>query len=186
MVNRTQFQKQLLRRGFSSYNQKDKPRVWKSEIPPTSNNQNLDGKQSLNDQQRLKELIHKSEHVLFQATTVWPFDFFPDIFTIDENKVSLTTRSFWKTGTTRSYMLEDIKDVTFTKAIFLSTLIIRIERYTEDATELKVKPLWVKDAEEAQKILLGLLVALRQGVELEKAKEQKLPKQVEHIGEVNK
>lgn len=186
MVNRTLFQKQLLRRGFSSYHQKKKPRIWKSEIPPTPNNQNLDQKQVLKNQQRLKELIHKSEHVLFQAITVWPFDFFPDTFTIDENKISLTTRFFWKTGTTRSYMLEDIKDVTFTKALFLSTLIIRIERYTENATELRIKPLWVKDAQAAHKILIGLLIALRQGVELEKAKEQKLQKQVEHIGEVNK
>lgn len=125
--------------------------------------------------------LTQAEHILFQATTVFPFTLFPDTVTISETKVSITHRLFFFTKEVTSIAVKDIAYVNVGTDIFFGTLDI-IDKYFEKE-ELKVTFLWKKDALEARRILQGLIITEREGIDITNVnKVPEIKQKIESIG----
>lgn len=71
---------------------------------------------SENDRQlkKLNNLINNSHRILYEAASVFPFDFFPDRIVIDENKINIIHGVFFYSNKIFTILLEDVKNTFLT------------------------------------------------------------------------
>lgn len=127
----------------------------------------------------LEDLLQSSKKVLFKASTFFPLNFFPDEVVIEPDKVTVTVRIFFFTGEVRSMEIVDVEDVTVEAGPFFATLII-VEK--SKVSTLIVKYLKTGDAIKARRIIQGLVLANKGGIDLSKIKDEELLKRVEELG----
>lgn len=116
----------------------------------------------------LARLVKKSGNTLLAVSSVFPFDIFPDVITIDENKVNVIHRNSWFSENVHSALIEDISEVTVEKNFFLATLKISDSNNVRFPMELVIRKLRVKDALLARKLIEGLILVHRQRIDLSK------------------
>jgi len=134
--------------------------------------------------QKLDNLIKKSKRTLFEVTTVFPFDFFPDRLRIDEIKVDIISHEFFFTKHLISIMIKNINSATMSTGVFFATLNLEVTGFV---TGHKVKPypvkyLWKKDAIRARRIILGLIAVEKEKIDLSKVHTDHLVPKIEEIG----
>lgn len=132
--------------------------------------------------QKLEDLAEKSDQILLKISTVFPFTFFVNDIIVDPYKVNIIFRNFFWSEQIHSVMIRDILDVVVETSIFFATLRIVDQGYTENS--INITYLWKKDALEARKIIQGLIVAHRQGIDMSKSDEDGFKTSVENIGRV--
>lgn len=114
----------------------------------------------------LKNLTAGSQNILFQFKTIFPFDFFPDLISIDENKVTILSQDFFFAYHVRSIVIEDISDVSVdTGILFASITIIDSSNYRFPIIE-KIKFVSKNNALLARKLLQGLILAKNKNINL--------------------
>lgn len=133
-------------------------------------------------QNKLKALIHTSNAVLFKAKAVFPLDFFPDSITIDENKITFVRAFFWGSQQVHSYLIKCVKDVLIETNPFFATLKMKIERYTEKAVQESIKYLKKEDTYKAQQLIQGLMVSMKEGIEVNEVEPRPLEKKATTLG----
>lgn len=132
--------------------------------------------------QKLDDLAEKSDTNLLKINTFWPFTFFVHNVIIDPYKVTIVFRNFFWSEHIHSVMIRDILDVVVETSILFATLIIVDQGYTESS--ISVGYLKKKEAMEARKIIQGLVIAHRQGVDLSTLKTSDVKSKAEDIGKV--
>lgn len=135
------------------------------------------------DAQNIEELAARSQEVLFETTTVFPFTFFPDKISIDRVKVSVTKRIFWMDKITESILHEEIVSISAHSVFFLGSVTIL-------SRQVNLKPLIInslkrEDAQRVRRILQGLSVARQKQVDLDSLDRDTLLATVEAIGRAN-
>lgn len=133
------------------------------------------GKRKIND------LIQKSRKPLFELSTVFPFDFFPDKLSIELDRVNIYHKSFLATGEVRGIAMNNIGEVVIGLSPFLTTLRIIEERLGPESTHI-FKPVWKEDAVRARRIITGLIIANKEGIDLTIFSPQELAKKAEDLG----
>lgn len=136
-----------------------------------------------NFSQKFESLVEKSSRVLFRAKTVFPFDFFPDSVIIDENKVNIIHGMFFLSDEVQSILIHHIKDVIVDSAVFFATLKILPDGYGENWVD--VSYLWKNDATRARRIISGLLVGFKEGIDITQVETTNLEKKIEALGAVS-
>ncbi|RJP47326.1 MAG: hypothetical protein C4584_00630 [Armatimonadetes bacterium] len=117
------------------------------------------------NRQKFENIIKGADKTLFQAKSYFPFDFFPDEVTVDINQVAIINRNFFNTANAyQSISIDDILEVYISTGFFLASLII-IDK-ARVPTPSEVRSLSKTDAVKARRIIQGLVVAKRQGVDL--------------------
>lgn len=160
-----------------------KPKVPEPAIPHKAITVNpKDTKQQTN---KLQVLEKNSERVLLRIHTVFPFVFFPDTIIIDEIKVSLVRMLFFFSYKTQTIPIHTIQDVNITTSIFFATLHILPVGYSATEQWIEIHYLKKNDAELARKIIAGLLVGTRAGVDLTKVETTHIASDLANLGTVN-
>lgn len=134
-------------------------------------------------EKKLNDLIGKSQTTLLKISNIFPFDFFPDDVVIDVNKVSVINRPFFFSSYVHSVSIKDVFDVLVETNVLFATLRIVDRNFMENV--LSVNYLWKSDAFKARRIIQGLLVAAREGIDLSKADEKNLRTKLEELGAVH-
>lgn len=133
-------------------------------------------------EKKVEELLHKSSRTLFQTSTTFPFDLFPDDLIINENKIEIITREFFSTEQIYTVLVKDLADVSVSTIPFLATLEIIDSRYQD--TPLKIKYLSREDALTAKKIIQGLILGKEEKIDFSKIKDEDLLYVVTRLGQV--
>jgi hypothetical protein len=129
----------------------------------------------------LESLAKKSQNKLLTVSGVFPFDWVPDLFVIDENKITVINRSLFKAEYVHSFNFEDIKDVWLESAGPLATLKIAMEGY--DKNPLTIRHITRKNAIRARRILQGVQHAVKAGIVIENRNHpEKIAEDLEIIG----
>jgi len=132
------------------------------------------------DKEKMVSLANASSAILFKATTVFPFTFFPNTIIIDKTKITLIERLFFYHKDIRSYAIEDILNVEVGTSILFSTLTC-LTRY-DNRQVFTLRYLKKNDASFAKKIIQGLIIAKREGVHIEELSKQEIMMYGEEIG----
>lgn len=132
------------------------------------------------EEQKLIDLQNKTQRTLFTTQSVWPFEFFPDIIRIDENKVDLIYHTFFFNHYTFPVFIKNINGVTITTGIFFASLSIEITGFEKNPDSIHYLP--KEEARKAKRIILGLVAANKDGIDVSKVPASRLLKTVEEIG----
>ncbi|EKD85756.1 MAG: hypothetical protein ACD_37C00633G0004 [uncultured bacterium] len=132
------------------------------------------------DKEKIVALANASDSILFQATTVFPFTFFPDSIIIDKTKVTIIERLFFFHQNTTSYAIEDILNVEVGSGLLFSILTC-LTRY-DNKKAFSLRYLKNGDAIFAKKLLQGLIIAKREGVHIEELSKEEIMTHGEVIG----
>jgi hypothetical protein len=131
---------------------------------------------------KLERLHKRAVNVLFQCHGVFPFDFFPNILSIDYNKVDIVYRDFYRNERIISIPIENVNYIIVESGAMFATLKIEVKGMAQDPEPLD--HLWRKDAVIAQKLIFGLMAADKFKIDLsDLPKEDILDKLIE-IGHV--
>ena len=132
--------------------------------------------------QKLEEMIERSQRVLLKIYTIFPFDFFPDCLTIDENKINLVHHEFGSKNL-HTVFIENISYVTVDTTPFAATL--NITDSTSERFPVLMQVSWLKkdDAFRARKLIHALIAAKKAGIRLEDYEKESLIRELEQLGE---
>ncbi len=132
-------------------------------------------------EQKLNQLVEENEHVLYQVSSVFPFQLFPDKIIIFPTKITVVHKTlFFKN--VFPMLIENIKTVIVSRGLIFAAMKFEITGYEENPEV--VQYLWPPYAEKAKNIILGLLEAVRKNVKVEKIPPKKALDKLEQIGEV--
>lgn len=107
---------------------------------------------------KLKRLIRRSTDVLATATTVFPFDLFPDTVSIDRTKITIVKRSFFWSEHVMSIRIEDVLNVSTTVGPFFGSLTIA-SRVMSSEDHFSINFFWRQDAIYLKHIIQGYVIA---------------------------
>jgi|GEM_PF-1960185 len=160
-------------------------------IPPPNNAETpivvrealVDYIEKLEEEEKLDHLMQQSSRVMFKCSTVFPFDFFPDKIILDEAKLNIIIKEFFATESIHSVMIKNIKDIQIQSSIFFATVIIIPDIYTSEP--ISVGYLRKKDAYEMRRLVQGILVCQREGIDLGKLDVMEFKDKVRRVGTSN-
>ena len=129
----------------------------------------------------LKKAIEGSHEVLATATTVFPLTLFPDTITVDREKVTIATRSFFKTAELMSTRVEDILNVTANVGPLFGSIKI-VSRIFSPDRPYKIEHLWKEDALKIKRVLQGYVIALKNEIDVKPLNSKELAKMLNDLG----
>jgi len=128
----------------------------------------------------INTLVKKSERKLLEVKSVFPFDFFPDRVVVDDQKVNLVFGLFLFSDHVFPIQYKDLRSITVTTGLFFGSLFFDVQGFEENPQ--RVNFLWREDAIRARRIIMGLLVAAREGIDLSKLPTDELVGKANTIG----
>lgn len=130
--------------------------------------------------EKFNHMVDQCEVPLLKITTVFPFVFFPNDVIVDVNKVTIIFRNFFASEQVHSVLVKDISDVVVeTNPIFAVLKIVDIG-YTDNTIDINY--LKRSDAEKARRVIQGLVMIQRNGIDLSKVECDDLLQKVENLG----
>jgi hypothetical protein len=130
---------------------------------------------------KLDRIADSSSRILYELRAVFPFNFFPDEIIIDETKVTIVSHMFFQSKETHSVMYQDIFNVVVDDSLFFATMIIADRFFSKVPT--KVTYLKKAEALKAMRIILGMMVILKEKVNTQPLPLEELREKAERIGE---
>lgn len=130
---------------------------------------------------RFKGLVRASNQTLIKVQTVFPFDFFTDEISIEITQVNVVKRYFFATAHLQTIPIKNVADVFIETSLFFASLKIIDSSYIENSIE--VEYLKKSDAIMARKIIQGLVIASKEGIDLAKVSPQSLLQDIESLGQ---
>lgn len=128
----------------------------------------------------LSSLAANSLAPLFEVKGTFPFDLLPDTVSVDQNKVDIIIREFPFFKRVYSNLIKNINAVTLTTGLFFATLNFEVTGYETNPPLVKWLP--IHDAVRARRIITGLIVVFKEGIELSQVHPQEVLQRVEEIG----
>ncbi len=132
---------------------------------------------------KLDGLLDRSSKVLIKVTTIFPFVLFPQHVIVDANKINIVKTTFFFSEHVHSVFIKDISDVVVETDLFFATLKIIDTGYTENSINISFLP--KDEAQKAQRIIQGLVISAKEGVDLSILDEANLAEKIEQIGGSN-
>lgn len=129
---------------------------------------------------KLEDLVRGSGEVIYEISSAFPFQLFPDKIIIDKNKVNIVRKDlFFK----RVFPIfhKDIMTVKVNRGILFATMEFEIKGY--ETNPGPVTFLWPYEATRAKQYILGLMDAKKEKVDLTKVSAEKVKKKFREIGE---
>ncbi|MFI5241013.1 MAG: hypothetical protein ACHQUA_01115 [Microgenomates group bacterium] len=129
---------------------------------------------------KLDKIAREANHVIYELSSAFPFQMFPDRIIIDENKVTIVRKDlFFKR--VFSIMYDDLLTVRVNRGILFAAMefdIKRIEKRLRPVTYLDPK-----EASMAKKYIMGLLEAKKAEIDMSKLNTQGIREKLEQIGQ---
>lgn len=139
----------------------------------------------MNDTQKqlhdLEELAAGNQDTLIEVHTLFPFQIFPGILTVEKNKIEFT-QYHWLNKVTESMLIQDIASIKIQTFIFTATLEIGSKLPNPELSLLSISNLPIREARAAMDIIQGLKVTLDARVDLSSIPTTQVVEQVQEIG----
>lgn len=132
---------------------------------------------------RLSEAIGHSQDTIFSATTVFPFNLFPDTVTVDREKVTIVNRTFFRTAEIVSLRIDDVLNIMADVGPFFGA--VKIQTRFFDAASYSIKFLRRQDALKLKRILQGYVIASQKGLDCDAFTAEELETLLDEIGQGN-
>ena len=129
---------------------------------------------------QVEKIVSAGQKNIFYCKSVFPFDFFPDVITIDLNKIDVDRGIFFFTRQRISIPFETVIGVTGINDILFGSVVVETTGFEE--THVQIKKLWHKDAIKARRIIAGVLACIKDGVDLGQLEAKYVAEKVEEIG----
>lgn len=133
----------------------------------------------INEFDKLGKLIDKTNAVIYETSSVFPFQLFPDRLIVDENKVTLIRKElFFKRIV--PIMYEDLLTVKVNRSFIFASIEFEVKRIS-----IKPRPisyLRPRDATLTKKYIMGLVEAKRAKIDLSKLTTKQIREKLEEIG----
>lgn len=129
---------------------------------------------------KLDDLVDGGHAPLLKIQAVFPFDFFPDEIIVDSAKVNIVQRDFFMSEDIHSILIDMIKDVALESGPLFATLKIVPDGYP--GQPLSVRYLKKDEALRARRIIQGLMVGVKRGVDMSKIEHPHLKRNIEAVG----
>lgn len=129
----------------------------------------------------LNQVIKGSEEVLGQASTVPILTLFPDTYTLDRTKVTITKRWFFRIADVVSMRVEDILHVNCSVGPFFGSVKI-VSRVANNEQTYEIGPLWRNDAERLKRITHGYVIAMQRRIDTSSLKQKELTEMLDRLG----
>lgn len=134
--------------------------------------------------QKLHKLVEQSKAPLLKVQTAVPLNPFPNKVIVDINKVTIIYKYFFLSKQVHSVFVKDISDVLVETSLFFSTLKIIDVGYTDNSIDINY--LSTDDAVRARKVIQGLIVAHKHGLDLSKYEHPDLVEKLAELGKAEK
>jgi hypothetical protein len=135
------------------------------------------------EEKKLNTLLTRTDKIIFRVKALFPFDLFPDEIIIDELKITLRRNMFFATEQIFTVMIDEIEDVAISSAWFLSKLYLRRLKQKWDLQPFVIGNLFTKDAKKAKWIILGLMIARSQEIDIGAIPPGKLLVKLQELGQ---
>lgn len=129
----------------------------------------------------LKKVVRQANDVLATATTVFPFDFFPDSISVDRTKVTIRKRTFFWSEEVISFRIEDVLNVSTAVGPFFGSLTIA-SRVMSTEDHFTTNFLWRRDAIHLKHIIQGYVIARHNDIDVKHLSTQNLIKTLKELG----
>jgi hypothetical protein len=134
-------------------------------------------------ERELAKAIKGSKEILVEATTIFPFTFFPDNITVDRTQVTIVHRSFFKVGEVTSIRIEDILNADAIVGPFFGSLRLYTRIYNTPQHPYTIKWLWRNDALRIKRILHGYLIAIKKNIDCSALSTYELATMLDNLGQ---
>jgi hypothetical protein len=130
---------------------------------------------------QLATMVSGSQEVLCKATTVFPFVLFPDTIIVDREKVTISHKSFFKTGDTLSTHIDDILSVSANVGPLFGSIKLTI-RNIPNTNPPHIEYLSRKDVLCIKNILQGYIIARQNNVDCASLPKDQLIHMLQDLG----
>lgn len=159
-------------KGDSEIDKSDDDRKLKSEA---------EGSKTAKGPETLPELAAKSQDVLYEATTVFPFTLVPDTITLDREKLTIATRFFWRMADITSVPVGEIMSAEAIVGPFFGSLHLTFRFFANNEKVISFLPR--KDALELQRLIHGYIIAHRREIDVSSISKDKLVELLAELGQ---
>ena len=133
----------------------------------------------MDEEAKLRKLARESSHIIYETSSVFPFQLFPDKLVIDENKLTVVRKEiFFKR--VYSIMYADILTVSVNRGILFAAMDFNVKRSANPRPITFLKP---SEASLAKKYIMGLCEAKKENVDLSRLNVEQIKARLEEIGE---
>jgi len=178
---------------------REKYKLAKNSLTPASNDETFSEKQTeleykptqthlvevnhITDE-KIDKVVEDASAVLYRCSAVFPFDLWPNEIIIDAEKVSIIYHDFFFSESTYSVYLKDIDTMHIECGPFFATLKITHGGY--QGNKISIEYLKKEDGKEARRILQGLIIAEKKGLEFaQESSTEEVKEKAGNIGRVH-
>jgi hypothetical protein len=115
------------------------------------------------EKRKIEKLVADSHKIIYELSSVFPFQLFPDHIIIDTNKVSVVRKQFLYK---RAFpiLLEDILTIKVSRSLFFASIEFEIRGFEQNPSILTY--LWPSQASLAKQYIVGLMKARKDNIDL--------------------
>ena len=129
----------------------------------------------------LTELTEKSQDVLYEASTMFPYTLVPDTITLDREKLTIANRFFWRVAKITSVPVGEIMSAEVSVGPLFGSLHLTFRFFANN--ERVVRYLRRHDAVELQRLIHGYIVAHRREIDVSSVEKDKLVELLTELGQ---
>ncbi len=144
------------------------------------NNPSIAEKKAADPSRTLEGIAVNSARTIFRIKTIFPFVLFTDEVITDEEKVTVIIGNFFRSGYLRSVMIQDISNVSVETSVFFAKLTLIDRNFVQD--RITVSYLNKEEALKMRRIIMGLIIAHENKVDLADYTMQQVREYTEEIG----
>jgi hypothetical protein len=130
----------------------------------------------------LKKAVDGAHEILLSATTVFPFTLFPDIITLDREKLTISHRFFFRIAEVTSIRIEDILNIVADVGPFFGSLKISTRFFAESEPHT-VNYLWRHDALRFKRVVQGYIISRQKGIDCSSFSPRQLTDMLDKLGQ---
>ncbi len=138
--------------------------------------------QKLEALKKVDNLVKGSSENIYQASSVFPFDFFPDHITVNRSRVDIIIGMFIATKEMISILIENIYEVDIDYSLFFASINFKVTGNLQNPPPIGF--LKKDEAIKLRRIISGLVLALKEKIDIKELTVQELQITMEQIGKV--
>lgn len=129
---------------------------------------------------KLEELATVDNRALAQVQTIFPFQLFPTVVSVDRTKITINQQLFFFSRQIQGIMIKDLMSVVVETDLFFGTLQIVDRLFPQDTIVVRYLP--KNPAIRMRRIIEGLIVAHQEKIDITKVSHEELVMKLEEIG----
>ena len=129
---------------------------------------------------RFKNLVRASNQVLLKVHNVFPFDLFTDEISIEITQINVIKRTFFAVAHLQTIPIKNVADIFLQTSVFFASIKIIDSSYIENSVQIEY--LRKEDACKVRRVIQGLVIANKEGIDLTKVPPSDLVSDIESLG----